>query len=117
MHSLFTYGTLRNPEVQQELFGRTIAGEDDALGGLRRDFITITDPDVIRISGSNRHPVLRVGTATDSVSGTRLTLTDAELSAADDYEVDDYYRVEVTLVSGYRAWVYASAAEREILQQ
>jgi hypothetical protein len=35
-----------------------------------------------------------------------LVLTDAELKAADDYEVDDYVRISVKLASGLDAWVY-----------
>jgi Gamma-glutamyl cyclotransferase, AIG2-like len=43
------------------------------------------------------------------VEGTVLMLTAAELTAADEYEVDDYARVRVPLRSGGQAWVYAPA--------
>jgi hypothetical protein len=33
------------------------------------------------------------------------------LQAADDYEVDEYARVKVPLLSGGTAWVYVSAAQ------
>ncbi|WP_347251274.1 hypothetical protein [Legionella sp.] len=36
-----------------------------------------------------------------------LDLTEAELIKADEYEVDDYVRINVHLVSGTEAWVYA----------
>lgn len=36
-------------------------------------------------------------------------ITAAELAAADRYEVADYKRVEVTLSSGLKAWVYIKA--------
>ena len=57
-------------------------------------------------SGSDRHPILRPTDRPDAhVEGTVFTVTDAELAAADDYEVDDYRRISVPLRSGPRAWV------------
>lgn len=76
------------------------------LPGYRIDWLTITNTDVIAASGSDRHPILRAGDASDSVDGAYLELTDAELAATDAYEVDDYTRHRVTLASGVSAWVY-----------
>lgn len=111
MQLLFTYGTLQLPSVQQAIFGRLIDLEPDALPGFRVEDVLITDPAVIAASGKDRHPMLRRAGSGDAVPGATLTLDDAQLAAADDYEVDDYRRVEVSLASGRRAWVYASAAE------
>ena len=110
-HNLFSYGTLRQPEVQQALFGRSVPTVDDALPGYRIEWLTITDPEVIKTSGSDRHPILRKGEPTDSASGAYLTIDDADLAAADDYEVDDYVRTAVTLASGVQAWAYLAAQE------
>lgn len=112
-HLLFSYGTLRQPEVQQALFGRSVPTSEDNLPGFRLEWVRITDPTVIATSGSDRHPIVRRGTEDDSVPGARLTLDDAELAAADDYEVADYARVEVTLATGARAWVYLAANDAE----
>lgn len=103
---VFSYGTLRQPNVQLALFGREVPTFPDALPGYRIDWLTITEPAVVAASGSDRHPILRAGTPTDSVDGAFLELTDGELAAADAYEVDDYARHEVTLASGRTAWVY-----------
>ena len=107
---LFSYGTLRRPQVQRATFGRLLDGEADTIPGFELDMLTITDPAVIATSGSDRHPVLR---RTDrpgaAVPGTAFLITNDELAAADEYEVDDYARVEVTLGSGRRAWVYVLA--------
>ena len=108
-HRLFSYGTLRQPEVQLALFGRPVPTVDDALPGFRLEWLAITDPAVIATSGSDRHPILRRGTPADSVSGAYLELDDTDLAAADDYEVDDYRRVGVTLASGVSAEVYIAA--------
>ncbi len=79
------------------------------LHQIRALTLTITDPDVITTSGPDRHPILRKGAPDESVSGAYLTITDADLVAADDYEVDDYVRTEVILTSGITAWVYVAA--------
>lgn len=110
-HNLFSYGTLRQPEVQQALFGRSVPTVDDALPGYRIEWLTITDPEVIETSGSDRHPILRKGDPADSAAGAYLTIDDAALAAADDYEVDDYVRTAVTLASGVHAWAYLAAED------
>ncbi|GAA1525963.1 gamma-glutamylcyclotransferase family protein [Nocardioides humi] len=109
VHRVFSYGTLRQPEVQVALFGRAVPTVADALPGYRVDWLTITDPAVIATSGSDRHPILRPGRAEDAVDGAYLELSDAELAWADAYEVDDYARTAVTLASGAEAWVYLAA--------
>lgn len=108
---VFSYGTLRQPEVQVALFGREIETVDDSLSGWRLEWLTIVDPDVIKASGSDRHPILRPGGSEDSVEGAYLVLEDAELPAVDDYEVSDYVRIEVTLASGVTTWVYVGDGE------
>jgi hypothetical protein len=109
-HRLFSYGTLLQPEVQRAVFGRLVMTTPDALPGYRLEWVRITDPAVIATSGSDRHPILRLGASGDSVDGGYLEIDDAELVRADDYEVDDYARVSVTLASGTTAWVYIDAA-------
>jgi gamma-glutamylcyclotransferase (GGCT)/AIG2-like uncharacterized protein YtfP len=107
---LFSYGTLRQPTVQLATFGRKLDGYLDAIIGYELDYVTITDPQVIATSGSDRHPILRPTARPDAhVDGTVFTITDAELLAADDYEVDDYRRIAVPLRSGLQAWVYVFA--------
>lgn len=109
-HVLFSYGTLRQPEVQRAQFGRLLDGVEDALTGYVLDEVLITDPEIVALSGSDRHPVLRrTGDPADRIIGTAFTVCDADLLAADEYEVDDYRRVRVELASGTHAWVYDRA--------
>ena len=107
---LFSYGTLRQREVQLMTFGRELGGHLDAIIGYELDWVTITDPHVVATSGSDRHPILRPSDRPGAeVEGTVYTITESELAAADEYEVDDYARVLVPLRSGARAWVYVFA--------
>jgi hypothetical protein len=107
MPLLFSYGTLRDPAVQRANFGRELAGRDDRVLGFRLGQVEITDPHVVELSGLTHHPILAAtGDPADSVPGAVLELTDDELLRADEYEVDDYRRVEAPLASGGTAWVY-----------
>lgn len=103
---MFSYGTLRFARVQRSLYGRVVRTTSDTLPGYRLDSILITDPEVVATSGTDRHPILRKGAQEDRVEGAFLELTDDELAATDDYEVDDYVRTEVILASGVSAWAY-----------
>jgi gamma-glutamylcyclotransferase (GGCT)/AIG2-like uncharacterized protein YtfP len=108
---LFSYGTLRQPEVQRATFGHELNGRPDAIVGFELAYVTITDPHVIATSGSDRHPILRPTDRPDAaVEGMVFAISEAELAAADDYEVDDYRRVAVPLRSGEQAWVYVFAS-------
>jgi gamma-glutamylcyclotransferase (GGCT)/AIG2-like uncharacterized protein YtfP len=108
---LFSYGTLRQREVQLRTFGRQLDGRPDAIVGYELDYVTITDPHVIATSGSDRHPILRQSdSAGAAIEGTVFAISEADLAAADEYEVDDYVRVAVPLRSGEQAWVYVFAS-------
>ncbi|MGF7149407.1 hypothetical protein FHS96_003058 [Sphingomonas zeicaulis] len=108
---LFSYGTLRQPEVQQALFGRLLDGEPDAMIGWRSRMIEISDADVIAKSGSRWHPMVeQTGHAGDEVEGMVFRITTVELASADAYEVD-YVRREVALRSGRIAFVYGDPTE------
>lgn len=107
---LFSYGTLRQRDVQLSTFGRALEGRPDAIVGYDLDYVTITDPHVIAASGSDRHPILKPTDRADAaVEGTVFAISEAELAAADEYEVDDYTRISVPLRSGDHAWVYVFA--------
>lgn len=107
-HKIFSYGTLRQSNVQLALYGREVQTVPDSLPGWRLEWIQITDPAVIEASGSETHPILRKGKPTDGVSGAYLELNDTELAATDKYEVSDYVRREVKLQSGVTAFAYVS---------
>jgi hypothetical protein len=110
--NLFSYGTLRLREVQLATFGRELEGREDALPGFMRSMIAISDPAVVATSGEASHPIVRrTGDPADEIAGTVFSISEAELAAADRYEVSDYKRVAVTLKSGAEAFVYVDARE------
>lgn len=110
MPLLFSYGTLRDPDVQRDVFGRTLASSTDRLPGFERFMETVADPDFVRTSGSARHAILRPTTGdAEPITGEALEVTAEELMSADRYEPAGYRRVEVTLASRRSAWVYVDA--------
>jgi gamma-glutamyl AIG2-like cyclotransferase len=109
--SLFSYGTLQQPEVQIATFGRLLEGRPDALAGFALAPLAITDPGVIAASGAAVHTIaVPTGDPADLIAGVVFAITPAELAAADSYEVDAYACVEVRLRSGATAFVYVGAA-------
>lgn len=107
---LFSYGTLQQADVQAASFGRLLEGHPDTMPGYRQSMIEITDPDVIAMSGKRFHPIVtKSGDEKDEVAGTVFEITEAELAAADAYEVSYYRRVRVRLKSGLDAWVFIEA--------
>ncbi|MCW3491904.1 gamma-glutamylcyclotransferase family protein [Microbacterium sp. SSM24] len=106
---LFSYGTLQNPDVQLDTFGRLLVAEDDVLPGYTVDYAEIEDTRVVDLSGLSVHPIVRAtGSALDKVVGKALWVTEDELDASDEYEVALYRRVQVRLASDRDAWVYVS---------
>ncbi|WP_243073748.1 gamma-glutamylcyclotransferase family protein [Microbacterium sp. SS28] len=106
---LFSYGTLQQPEVQLDTFGRLLASDDDVLPGYTVDYAEIEDHRVVEVSGHAVHPIVRAtGNPRDKVVGKVLHVTEDEVEAADEYEVTLYRRVSATLASGRAAWVYVS---------
>ncbi|GAA1002555.1 gamma-glutamylcyclotransferase [Acrocarpospora pleiomorpha] len=96
--------------MQMANFGRRLDGQPDVLPGYELTMVEIIDPEVVTVSGAAVHPIVRpTGNPDDGVEGTVFSISAAELAAADDYEVDDYTRVQVILRSGLDAWVYIQA--------
>lgn len=117
---LFSYGTLRQANVQLSSFGRLLEGSEDRLPGYELASVKITDPDVLATSGEAFHPI---AVATDdpaaAIDGFVFGITQEELWAADDYETADYERIRVRLASGIEAFVYVrsgTSGEQQTLE-
>lgn len=111
MPYLFSYGTLQKEQVQLETFGRILQGEKDTLSQYKLGMLEITDPEVLRKSGQKYHPVLEFsGNSDDEVEGMLFEVTEAEILQADEYEVDDYKRIETVFKSGKKGFIYVAAS-------
>jgi hypothetical protein len=112
MVALFSYGTLRQANVQMATFGRLLEGTADALVGYRLAPMPILDPYVVETSGLATHTIaIPSGDSGDRIEGIRFEISDAELEAADGYEVAGIDRIETVLASGARAFVYVRGEE------
>ncbi|MFW2405263.1 MAG: gamma-glutamylcyclotransferase family protein [Gammaproteobacteria bacterium] len=110
MPLLFSYGTLRDEEVQIALFDRRLVGREDYILGYKEEIVRVEDPKFARTSGKAHHSILRKSEReTDRVKGMAFEVTDAELEVADSYEPAEYMRVIAGLASGGQAWVYVEA--------
>jgi gamma-glutamylcyclotransferase (GGCT)/AIG2-like uncharacterized protein YtfP len=106
---LFSYGTLRQESVQLATFGRRLQGSPDSIVGFELEVFRVDDPEFVAKSGKADHAIVRfTGSDSDRVNGMVLDVTDEELTKSDSYEPSGYARVEATLASGGRAWVYAA---------
>jgi gamma-glutamylcyclotransferase (GGCT)/AIG2-like uncharacterized protein YtfP len=109
---LFSYGTLRQENVQLATFGRRLEGRPDVLPGFALSPVRITDPHVIATSGADVHTIAhRTGNREDRIPGTVFEIDAADLRAADSYEVGDYSRISVQLESGAEAFLYVANGE------
>ncbi|MDH6254320.1 hypothetical protein M2347_004047 [Chryseobacterium sp. H1D6B] len=107
MPNLFSYGTLQKEQVQMETFGRLLKGSKDVLTGFKLKMLEITDPEVLRKSSQKYHPILESsGNNQDEVEGVLFEVTEEEILQADEYEVDDYKRIETVFKSGKKGFIY-----------
>ncbi len=95
MAKLFSYGTLQKPEVQVEAIGRTVPGTKDILKGFRKTTIEVN---------GGAYSILVPGN--EEIIGVVLDVSEKELDELDIFQTSTYRRVEVTLGSGTKAWVY-----------
>ncbi|HET9640511.1 MAG TPA: gamma-glutamylcyclotransferase family protein [Allosphingosinicella sp.] len=108
---LFSYGTLRQENVQLATFGRRLEGKPDILPGFAVSPMTITDPHVVATSGCAVHTIARPsGNPADRIPGIVFLLTPAEIEAADRYEAGPIERIRARLESGAEAFVYVAAS-------
>ncbi len=107
---LFSYGTLRQADVQRATFGRRLEGRPDSLAGFAVSPMAIADPHVIAVSGKAVHTIARpTGEPADRIHGLVFRVTAGELESADRYESGPIRRIAVRLASGAEAFVYVAA--------
>jgi gamma-glutamylcyclotransferase (GGCT)/AIG2-like uncharacterized protein YtfP len=105
VEKLFSYGTLRDGDVQRAVFGRTVDTTPDLLSGYRLVSVRVSNWDAAAISGGDVQLTLVPGEG-EPIKGSVLNITEEELRRADNYEPKEFKRVQVRLCSGIEAWVY-----------
>ena len=110
--NLFSYGTLQQENVQLKIFGRHLHGIKDILIGYMLSPIEIKD-EAFLSKGEEKiqTTVILSNNDNDMIDGSVFLLSEEELLLADNYEPDNYKRIQVELVSGKRAWIYAAAGQ------
>jgi len=104
MIKLFTYGTLQQTDVQDELFGRRLVGTSETLVGYALQEIQIEEE-----FGIVAYEILvETGNPKDTINGIVYDVTQKELYQADLYEGMNYKRVEVHLQSDQKVWAYSA---------
>jgi gamma-glutamylcyclotransferase (GGCT)/AIG2-like uncharacterized protein YtfP len=111
MPLLFSYGTLRDANVQRATFGRTLSSTEDELVGYELSSVRVTDASFIASTGKAIHAnVVHNGRGDSRVQGVALEVTDDDLVLCDRYEAPTrYVRLRGELASGRVCWVYTFA--------
>lgn len=103
MENLFAYGSLKEKEVQELVFGRVLKGIPDKLIGYALKKIKIEEE-----FGMTTYPII---TATDNpedtIDGILYQVSLKELQLSDTYEGLHYKRIQVKLHSNEVVWVYS----------
>jgi gamma-glutamylcyclotransferase (GGCT)/AIG2-like uncharacterized protein YtfP len=104
MEQLFAYGTLKEKDIQETIFGRILKGTPETLVGYVINQIHIEEE-----FGVAQYPIITpTHNPEDTISGMLYELTEAQLQLADTYEGLHYKRIQVQLQSEQTAWVYSA---------
>ena len=104
MEQLFAYGTLKEKDIQETIFGRILKGTPETLVGYVINQIHIEEE-----FGVAQYPIITpTHNPEDTISGMLYDLTEAQLQLADTYEGLYYKRIQVQLQSEQTAWVYSA---------
>ena len=98
MEKVFAYGTLLQPDVQQNVFNRVLVGIPSSIRGYEVCTVVID---------GEEYPSLRES-HTAEVKGEIFTLTDEELQRADVYEGVEYTRKRILTEHKEECWVYST---------
>ena len=104
MEQLFAYGTLKDKDIQETIFGRILKGAPETLVGYVINEIKIEEE-----FGIEKYPIITpTENQEDTISGILYELTTEQLQQADTYEGIHYKRIQVQLQSNQTAWVYSA---------
>jgi gamma-glutamylcyclotransferase (GGCT)/AIG2-like uncharacterized protein YtfP len=106
MEKLFAYGTLKDKDIQETIFGRILKGNPDTLVGYVVKQIHIEEE-----FGMEPYPIITpTQDSSDIIHGILYDLSSEDLQKADTYEGIHYKRIQVQLQSGEVAWTFTATA-------
>lgn len=104
MAKLFAYGTLKEKDIQENVFGRSLTGTPETLLGYTVQTIQIEEE-----FGVETYPIIiPTDLPEDAIDGIVYVLSEKDLELADTYEGKYYRRIEVQLQSKEKVWVYSA---------
>lgn len=104
MENLFAYGTLKDKEIQEKIFGRILKGTSNNLIGY-----VIKDIPIEEEFGIIQYQIItETKNAAESINGMCYQLRERDLELADSYEGIHYKRLKVKLESNEMAWTYTA---------
>ena len=104
MEKLIAYGSLKNEDIQKDLFGRILEVTAETLIGYVVKEIQIEEE-----FGMVHYPIItETHKPEDTINGMVYTVSTKELHQSDLYEGLHYKRVEVHLQSNQKAWAYSA---------
>lgn len=104
MEKIFAYGTLKNKDVQENIFGRILKGTPEIIVGYVLKEIHIEEE-----FGLTQYPIImETQNPEDHINGMVYELTFEEVMKADTYEGLHYKRIQVKLQSDEMAWAYST---------
>ena len=104
MENLFAYGTLKDKEIQERIFGRILKGTPDNLIGY-----VIKEIQIEEEFGIIQYPIITETKNSDEIiNGICYQISKQEIELADIYEGLHYNRIEVQLESNEMAWTYTA---------
>lgn len=104
MEQLFAYGTLKDKDIQETIFGRILKGTTETLVGY-----IICEINIEEEFGLTQYPIITpTENQQDIIDGILYELTEEQLQLADIYEGIHYKRIQVQLQSTQKAWVYSA---------
>ena len=98
MENLFLYGVLMKKEIQKEVLGRELEMREDSLTRYKKGSVQIEREIFPRLEKTNN--------TYDVVFGKVVEVSEEDFKKLDEYEGEDYRKIEVVLVSGKDSWVY-----------
>ena len=96
MSLLFVYGTLKSPKIQKQILGKIYKSKKDTLIGFTADSVEI----------ENKSYLALIPNPQMETEGEVIEVQETDLKKLDKYETNAYERVEITLKSGTKSYVY-----------